>query len=166
MPDEPSWLPPRPPGEDRPGRLWAGPPDRDGWLPPAPPVEPVPRDGQRRRPPEFVHADGRPKNGAAVAGVAMGIGGLALLILSLGLLFPVSIPCSTGAWAFAIVARRRLHGDVVSRAARQARLALALGIGGVVLGFVAGIVWIALLATGADLPGNENLPPPDPGRPA
>jgi hypothetical protein len=96
----------------------------------------------------------------------MGIAGLGLLLLSLGLLFPVSIPCSTGAWAFAIAARRRLGADIASRAARQARVALALGISGVILGFIAGIVWIALLASDVNLPGDEPIVPPDPGRPA
>ena len=132
------WLPPRAPG--------AGPPPRfdTPYEPPAP-REPT---GPTFAPPAAAKRGQR--NGAAVWALVLGIVGLTLLVLSLGSLFVLTLPCSIASWVLA----RRAHGKIAQgRTAHgdgQATAALWLGRIGVIAGVAAMVVFFALLASGFD----------------
>ncbi len=137
MADEPvtpsGWLPPAAPG--------AGPPPRFD-TPAAPPRRPPPQP----RPPAPPTA-GNPQ---AVWALALGIGGLALLLISLGTLFLVTLPLSTAAWVLALRARARVDLGHSALGEGQASAALWIARIGVVAGIAAAVVLIALLASGFD----------------
>jgi hypothetical protein len=136
------WLPPRAPG--------AGPPPRFD----APAVQPPPtRPEPPRAGPTFVRpgaAGPAVRNRAAVWAVTLGITGLALLVLSLGALFMLTLPCSVAAWVLAGRARRQIESGATSHGEGQAAAALWLGRIGVIAGIAAMVVFIALLASGFD----------------
>ena len=85
--------------------------------------------------------------GGAKAGLAFGSAGLGLLAFTAGLGFPLTLPCSIAAWALGVRARRRGAGH------DQTRLAILLGVIGVVLGVLSAIVWIVLATGGGDAHG-------------
>ena len=137
-----------------------------GWLPPtAPGAGPTPRfdappeQAAPARPeppparPTFVRpvaaAPGE-RNAAAVWAVALGITWLALLVLSLGTLFILTLPCSVAAWVLAARARTRIASGATSQGEGQATAALWLGRIGVIAGVAAMVVFIALVASGFD----------------
>jgi hypothetical protein len=91
------------------------------------------------------------RNVAAVWAVALGITGLALLVLSLGALFVLTLPCSIAAWVLAGRARRQIESGATSHGEGQAAAAMWLGRIGVIAGIAAMVVFIALLASGFDL---------------
>jgi hypothetical protein len=140
----------------------------EGWLPPtAPGAKPPPRfddpGPQRAQPqppeppqtgPTFVRpsppAPGE-RNAAAVWAMVLGITGLALLVLSLGTLFVITLPLSIAAWALAAAARRKIESGATSQGDGQATAALWLGRIGVIAGVAALVVFIALIASGVDL---------------
>ena len=90
------------------------------------------------------------RNAAAVWAIALGITGLALLVLSLGSLFLLTLPCSIAAWVLAERARRHVASGATSQGEGQAVAALWLGRIGVIAGVAALVVFIALLASGFD----------------
>jgi hypothetical protein len=118
-----------------------------GWLPPRPPgatEEPPPE----RRPPVFVRPDGRQasgeRNGLAIAALVCAVASLALLVLSLGLSFALSLPLAGAGWVCAAKARP----DV---APGQRRAGLILAMVAVGLSVLAAVVWIALVAAGVSV---------------
>jgi hypothetical protein len=137
-----------------------------GWLPPtapgagprprfdAPPEQPAPpRPEPPRAAPTFVRA-GAPgageRNRAAVWAVTLGISALALLVLSLGSLFMLTLPLSVGAWVLSGRARRAIESGATSHGEGQAVAGLWLGRIGVIAGIAAMVVFIALIASGFD----------------
>ena len=138
----------------------------DGWLPPTAPganppprfdVPPQPTAPARPEPPAAGPTFVRPsataqgeRNSAAVWAVALGITGLALLVLSLGSLFVVTLPCSIAAWVLGARARRQIDSGASGRGKGQAVAALWLGRIGVIAGVAAMVVFIALIASGFD----------------
>jgi hypothetical protein len=138
------WLPPAAPGGNPPPRF-----DTPRWAAPQPaapqPARTVP---DRPLPPAF---DGpRPaSNPTAVWALVLGIGGLTLLLLSLGTLFFVTLPLSFAAWSLAN--RARAASQKIGGAGQgQAAAALWLGRAGVIAGVAAAVVLIALVASGVD----------------
>ena len=112
-----------------------------GWLPPVAPGREPPR-------PRFEPAPRAPRSGPsaqAIWALVLAIGGLALLLLSLGTLFILTLPCSVAAWVLALRARGTTPGD-----GGQATAALWIARIGVVAGIAAAVVFIALLASGFD----------------
>jgi hypothetical protein len=111
-----------------------------GWLPPvAPGSEPVR--------PRFEPAPPAPRSGPsrqAVWALVLSIGALSLLLISLGTLFILTLPCSVAGWVLALRARGAA-GET-----GQATAALWIARIGVIAGMVAAIVFIALLASGFD----------------
>jgi hypothetical protein len=137
------WLPPRAPG--------AGPPPRfdTEYMPPAPPQRPDPPPSG----PTFVRPGAeRPgaRNRAAVWALFLGIAGVALLVLSLGSLFMLTLPCSVAAWVLAARARTQIDAGQTAQGDGQATAALWLGRIGVIAGVAAMVVFIVLLASGFD----------------
>jgi hypothetical protein len=160
----PGWLPPvscrDPAGPESPSA-------REAASPPAPPPPrpwlSSPSGGAREAPPSPSGPAPRTPYGTAVAtepnapavwGLVLGITGLVLLLLSLGTLFLVTLPCSAGAWALGRRALRRIESGQSRRGAGQAAAALWLGRIGVLAGIVAMVAIIVLTASGFDF---ENL---------
>src|SRR5687767_2266878 len=89
------WLPPVAPGGNPPPRF-----DTSQWEAPQPaapqPAAPRPAAPDRLPPPRF-DAPKPASNPAAVWGLVLGITGLALLLLSLGTLFFITLPLSFAA---------------------------------------------------------------------
>lgn len=110
-----------------------------GWLPPvAPGGEPARPRFEPERPPAP-----RPRPSAqAVWALVLSIGALSLLLVSLGTLFILTLPCSVAAWVLALRAADADGGRAVA--------ALWIARVGVMAGIVAAIVFIALLASGFD----------------
>src|SRR5687767_11466524 len=122
----------------------------EGWLPPtAPGAKPPPRFDvapEQVAPahaepapaaPTFVHpapAGPGERNGAAVWALALGIVSLVLLLLSLGSLFIMTLPCSVAAWVLAVRARRQIDSGATKQGEGQATAALWLGRIGVIAG--------------------------------
>ncbi|MFL6004866.1 MAG: hypothetical protein ACJ744_01325 [Gaiellaceae bacterium] len=118
-----------------------------GWLPPRPPdgapgSEPGPPEPHT---PVFVQPDGRApaggRNGLAIAALVCAISSLALLVLSLGLSFALSLPLAGAGWICAAKARPDVQP-------RQRKAGLVLAIAAVALSVLAAVVWIALIAAG------------------
>jgi hypothetical protein len=147
------WLPPTAPGAKPPPRFDA-PPER--YAPPEPPPQQQPPPPQQARP-TFVRPG---QSGPAVAGqgnraalwaIWLGITGMALLVLSLGSLFPVTLPLSAAAWVLARKARGQIESGATTQGDGQATAALWLGRIGVIAGVAALVVFVALIASGVDL---------------
>jgi hypothetical protein len=153
MADEPPttrWLPPQAPGGRPPPRFEAEPPPERPAPPPRPaapaPSPPTPADR-----PVFVRPRaGSGNNGLAVASLVLGVVGLALLVLSLGLGFALTLPCSAAAWVLGRRALRQIERGASARGAGQAQLALWLGRIGVVVGLGALIMFVVLSLAGFD----------------
>jgi hypothetical protein len=143
MADEPQisgWLPPRAPGADPPPRYESAPPEA------APVAEPT-----TDRQPAFVKPGASESNGLALTALILGIVGVTLLLVSLGLAFVFTLPCSIAAWICAAQARARIAVGETSAGRGQAQAGYILGVLGVVLGVMAMIGWIAAIASGLDL---------------
>jgi hypothetical protein len=137
-----------------------------GWLPPtAPGAGPLPRfDAPPEQPaetsaqapasgPTFVRSGAggtRERNATAVWALVLGVTALALLLLSFGSLFVLTLPCSVAAWVLAVRARKQLEGSPGQAGAGQAVAALWLGRIGVIAGVAAMVVFVALIAAGFD----------------
>jgi hypothetical protein len=138
------WLPPSAPGAKPPPRF-----DEPRPEPPSPPPrEPPPSGPTFVRPSPPARAE---RNGAAIWAMVLGITGLALVVLSLGSLFVVTLPLSIGAWALARKAQRRIESGETTHGDGQATAALWLGRIGVIAGVAALVIFIALIASGVDL---------------
>lgn len=143
-PDEPvrdGWLPPRAPGPRAPGP----PPAPRAWEPPPAPPRPRPE----AEPPRFVNGGGG-RDVMTAAALTVGILGIGLLVLTAGLGFAITLPCSGVAWYLGSRARLRaeLAGD--EAAGRRARTGRAIGVAGVVLGVIAAVGWIVAMTLGVD----------------
>jgi hypothetical protein len=148
MAEEPvrGWLPPHAPGAQPPPRFDTVPEEPAPALAAAPPAPA--RDFPtfaRPTPP----ARGARSPGAAW-GLGLGIAGLALLLLSLGSFFIVTLPLSAAAWWLGARERRRIRASDVAGGDTQATAALWLGRVGVIAGLLAMITFIALVAAGVD----------------
>jgi hypothetical protein len=151
MPDPPEapegWLPPVAPGGREPPRFDepapTGPPrfEPPSGSPPAPDAPTFtrerPRDAGRRR--------GDP---VAVASIALGSAGLAMLVVSAGLAFFFSLPCSIAAWLLGTRARARIADGRSQGSPGVARAGRIIGLAGVALAVVAMVVWIVLILSG------------------
>jgi len=140
------WLPPQAPGGQPPphfGRADGG-PEAPG---PAPPP-------QQAAAPVFAPSRPAPpvgRNPLAMTSLVLGIAGVALLLLSLGLGFIVTLPCSIAAWICGAQARTRIDLGEAQGGRGAAQAGYVLGVIGVVLGVAAAIGWIAAFASGLDL---------------
>jgi hypothetical protein len=142
MADDPTssgWLPPRAPGGEPPPRFEPAPPE----------LEPEPEPAARR--PAPVHQRPVQSNGLAVTALVLGIIGLTLLVITLGLAFVFTLPCSIAAWIFSAQARARIAVGETAAGRGQAHAAYILGVLGVVLGVMAMVGWIVAIASGLDL---------------
>jgi hypothetical protein len=150
MADEPTssgWLPPRAPGADPAPRYESAPPeeaDAPDPQPAAAPVAPVRRS-------TFVKPAGSETNGLALTALILGIIGVTVLLLTLGLGFLFTLPCSIAAWICAAQARARIAVGETTAGRGHAQAGYILGVLGVVLGVMAMIGWIAAIASGLDL---------------
>jgi len=133
-PGEGGWLPPVAPDGNPPPRF-----DTPQWAAPQP-AAPAPAPAPDRRPPPRFDAPKQASSPAAVWGLVLGITGLALLLLSLGTLFFITLPLSFAAMSLGSKARE----------AGQSSAALWLGRAGVIAGVAAAVVLIALVAAGVD----------------
>jgi hypothetical protein len=128
-----------------------------GWLPPL-----APGAGSRPRfdapapaaapPPAFVRPEPaqRGGNAPAVWALVLSIAALALLLMSLGTLFILTLPCSGAAWVLAGRARRRLERGDSTWGESQVKAASWLARIGIIAGVVAAVVFVSLLASGFD----------------
>jgi hypothetical protein len=141
------WLPPTAPGAKPPPRFDA---PREQPAPPEPPQQPPPSGPTFVRPsaPAPAAAQG---NRAALWAIWLGITGVALLVLSLGSLFPLTLPLSFAAWVLARKAQRQIESGTTAQGDGQATAALWLGRIGVIAGVAAFVVFIVLIASGVDL---------------
>jgi hypothetical protein len=116
------------------------PPDPDADHPPAPQpaARPVFLPPNATIPPPA----GQAQNGRATAALALGAGGLGVLVFSAGALFFLTVPASIAGWVLGNQAKRSETGR------DQAKVAVTIGIVGVVLGVIAAAIWIVLIATG------------------
>jgi hypothetical protein len=164
MSDEPGthrgWLPPNAPGAQPPPRFDAvpSPPPAPPSAPPAPEWSPPGADwrAQADAPP----APGRPtftreqargqRNTTAAWALGLGIAGLSLLLVSLGTLFLITLPCSIAAWVLGRKAQGMLERGETGAGQGQVTAALWLGRVGVIAGVAALVVFVALVASGFD----------------
>src|ERR671922_105416 len=119
MADEPTssdWLPPRAPGGEPPPRFEPAPPEPEPEPEPAVP---------RARP---VQQRSTQSNGLAVTALVLGIIGLTLLVITLGLAFVFTLPCSIAAWIFSAQARARIAVGETAAGRGQAHAAYILGV--------------------------------------
>jgi hypothetical protein len=141
------WLPPTAPGAKPPPRFEA---PQEEYAPPQPAQQP------QQTGPTFVRPGqaGPPTtkgNRAALWGIWLGITGVTLLLLSLGTLFPVTLPLSAAAWVLARRAHAQIESGATTQGEGQATAALWLGRIGVIAGVAAFVVFIVLIASGIDL---------------
>jgi hypothetical protein len=85
-----------------------------------------------------------PRNAHAIASVGIGLAGLALLVVSVGLSFLVSLPCAIIALSLGRQGRRRAVAEGIG-GVRAARAGVRLGIVGCVLCVLAAIGWILVV---------------------
>jgi len=153
-PGRPTWLPPRAPGGQEPPRYEPGAARREPspepagdarasrWTPPTEAPEPD-------APPAFVAGRGS-RDVMATAALSIAVLGLGLLVLSAGLGFVITLPCSGLAWHLGRRARARADRMEARGGRRQAHVGYILGVVGVVLGLVAAVGWIVAMALGVD----------------
>lgn len=150
MADPPSsaggWLPPQAPG-GRPAPRFDSEP-RPRFAPPEPPPYTAPPASPPTQPSSFVKPQSSPANALAITALVLSISSIALLLLSIGVSFTISLPLSAGAWLCAVRAKRALRDGRAQSGEGQAKAALVLAMVGVALSVVAMIVWIALIASG------------------
>ena len=148
MPDEApntgGWLPPAAPGGHPPPRFDAG-----GWTAPRT-ADPEPGPAAARAHPPRFDAPQAVGNVTAVWALVLGIAGLALLLVSFGTLFIITLPLSVAAWALATRARAAIAAGRATTGQAQVTAALWLGRAGVIAGVAAAVVLIALIASGFD----------------
>jgi hypothetical protein len=165
MADDPGthrgWLPPNAPGAQPPPRFDAvppPPPPAPAPAPPAPGWSPPGADSraQAGAPP----APGRPtftreqapgqRNTIAAWALGLGIAGLALLLVSFGTLFLITLPCSIAALMLGRKAQGMAERGELAAGQGQVTAALWLGRIGVIAGVAALVVFVALVVSGFD----------------
>jgi hypothetical protein len=111
-----------------------------GWLPPQPPRPPEPEPPARA--PVFVRGPAETgTNGLAIAALVCAVSSIGLLLLSLGLAFPFSLPLGISGWICAARARADVRPG-------QRKVALVLAIVAVALSVLAAVAWLVLSAAG------------------
>ena len=85
-----------------------------------------------------------PRNAHAIASLGIGVAGLALLVVSVGLSFLVSLPCAIIALSLGRQGRRRAEAEGIG-GYRAARAGVRLGIAGCVLCVLAAIGWVLVV---------------------
>jgi hypothetical protein len=85
-------------------------------------------------------AAAKAQNNRALAALALGSAALGLLFFSAGALFLLTLPGSIAGWILGHQAKRRDAGR------EQANVAVIIGVVGTVLGVVAAVVWILIIA--------------------
>ena len=85
-----------------------------------------------------------PRNAHALASLGIGIAGVALLVVSVGLSFLVSLPCAIIALSLGRQGRRRAVAEGIG-GFRAARVGIRLGIVGCVLCVLAAIAWVLVV---------------------
>jgi hypothetical protein len=115
------------------------------FLPPDPYAD-LPGAQRRSGEPAFVppHAPlpvtDHNQSGRPVAALALGSAGLGVLVFTAGALFLLTLPASVAGW----ILGRQAKGH--ETASDQANLAVTIGIVGTVLGVIAAVVWIVIIA--------------------
>jgi len=140
------WLPPTAPGAKPPPRFDA-PAEQPEPAQPAQPPQPPPGGPTFVKPGPAAAGQGNRTAGWAMA---LGITGLALLVLSLGSLFLLTLPLSAASWMLAARARKQIESGATAQGEGQATAALWLGRIGVIAGVAALVVFVVLLASGVD----------------
>jgi hypothetical protein len=131
------FLPPRAPEANEPARWEARPAEGDDLarvvVATKPEVAQVIQTGEQP-----------PRNAQALTSLGVGLAGLALLVVSVGLSFLVSLPCAIIALVLGRQGRRRAEAEGIG-GWRAARWGVILGILGCVLCVVAAIGWILVV---------------------
>jgi len=137
------YLPPRAPDGNEPGR----------W-------EPRPNEGEDQArmvvaarigaPPTVQAGDQPPRNAQALWSLGLSIGGIALLIVSVGLAFWLTIPVEGVAINLARQGRRRAQTEGIG-GLRAARTGRTVAIVGIALAVAVGIGWILVFILGLDV---------------
>jgi hypothetical protein len=144
------WLPPQAPG----GR----PPPRFDMVIPEPASErapalepPAPFEAPTAPRAEALAPAGQPQvKGLALTSVILGVIGLGLTVITAGLGFLFSLPCSIGAWICGTQARGRIDTSPTMPGRGQAQAGRLLGIIGVLVTVAALVAWLVWLASGGD----------------
>jgi hypothetical protein len=101
--------------------------------------------------PQLVQAgEHPPRNGQAMASLGVGLAGVALLVVSVGLSFLVSLPCAIIALVLGRQGRRRAEVEGIG-GWRAARAGVTLGILGIALCLLAAAAWILIVALDLDV---------------
>ena len=87
-------------------------------------------------------------NADAIAALTLGVVGVTSLVLSFGLLVPLSLPCSILAWVFGLRGKDRSALRETLEGRSQAQAGLVLGMVGVALGALALIAWATMVSWG------------------
>jgi hypothetical protein len=139
----PDFLPPRAPDGHEPGRWEAQPPEGDGH---ARVVVATTTDA-----PQLVQTgEHPPRNTQAIASLGIGLAGVALLVLSVGISFLVTLPCEIIAVVLGRQGRRRALAEGIG-GTRAARAGMIVGWVGIALCVIAAIVWIAIIVSDIDV---------------
>jgi hypothetical protein len=101
-------------------------------------------------PPVVEAGEHPPRNGHAMAALGIALAGVALLVLSRGVSFAVTLPCEIIAVALGRQGRRRAQREGVG-GWRAARWAVIIGIVAIALCIVAAVVWILIWVLGLDV---------------
>jgi hypothetical protein len=100
-----------------------------------------------------------PRNAQAIASLVIGIAGLALLVVSVGLSFIVSLPCAIIALNLGREGRRRAMAEGIG-GQRAARAGIRLGIAGCVLCVLAAVAWILVIVLDVNVGTDFGRPGP------
>jgi hypothetical protein len=113
-------------------------------LPPRP-AEPelAPWSASAERPPFFKPIP-EPGNSAAITSLVFALIGLLCVLISLGALFVISLPCSIAAWVTGSIGRKQVATGATRAGDGIAHAGLILGVVGVVLGVIGAVVWFLI----------------------
>jgi hypothetical protein len=135
--------------------------EEQGTPPPAQQGYPQPPPGYwYPHPPWQQHPQG-PGNGRAIAGFALGLGGLGLLVVSFGLLAPISAICGGLAIFFGTGGKRAIDRGETQRHGDLAKAGLIIGMATVVLAILAIVVWVLLITMDISLIDDRGVSLPD-----
>ena len=144
------FLPPRAPDANEPGRWEARPPDGDGHARMVVATKPGAAQVVQAR-------EHPPRNTQAIVGLGFGLAGLALLVMSIGFSFLVSLPCEVIAVVLGRQGRRRGIAEGIG-GTRAARAAVVVGWIGIALCVLAAIVIIVLVLSDVDIDPRGDAP--------